>query len=61
LEDVGIDVVKGIDIDPACEYPYTKNNNAAFVHKSVEKIKGDELSEDLVEASYTLLAGCRIS
>jgi DNA (cytosine-5)-methyltransferase 1 len=58
LEGVGINVVKGIDIDPACEYPYTTNNAAAFVKKSVEKIKGSEFAEDLAGADYTLLAGC---
>lgn len=58
LEAVGIEVVQGVDIDPACEYPYTKNNNAAFVLKSVEKVTAADFSEDLVGASYTLLAGC---
>lgn len=58
LENVGIEVVKGIDIDPACEYPYTKNNNAAFVLKSVEEVTAPEFSKDLAGAAYTLLAGC---
>jgi DNA (cytosine-5)-methyltransferase 1 len=58
LEDAGIDVVKGVDIDPACEYPYTKNNKATFVKKSVEKITAAEFSKDLAGAAYTLLAGC---
>lgn len=58
LEDAGINVVKGIDIDPACEFPYNKNNKATFVRKSVEKIKGHDFSGDLAGASYTLLAGC---
>jgi DNA (cytosine-5)-methyltransferase 1 len=29
LEAAGIDVVTGIDIDPACEYPFTANNHAS--------------------------------
>lgn len=58
LEDVGIEVVKGVDIDPACEYPYTKNNDADFVLKSVEKVTAADFSKDLADASYTLLAGC---
>lgn len=58
LEDVGITVVQGIDIDPACEYPYTRNNNASFVLKSVEKVTAAEFSKELAGASYTLLAGC---
>ena len=30
LEAAGIDVVTGVDIDPACEYPFTANNRAYF-------------------------------
>ena len=38
LEAAGINVVLGIDVDPACEYPYAANNNASFRLKSVEKL-----------------------
>ncbi|KAA1054432.1 DNA cytosine methyltransferase [Azospirillum argentinense] len=58
LETAGIDVVAGVDIDPACEYPYTANNRAVFYLKSVEDISGPELANDLAGASLTLLAGC---
>ena len=37
LAKAGIDVCLGVDIDPACEYPYTANNNAKFLLKSVEE------------------------
>jgi DNA (cytosine-5)-methyltransferase 1 len=30
----------GVDIDPACEYPYITNNDAKFLLKSVEIIHG---------------------
>jgi DNA (cytosine-5)-methyltransferase 1 len=40
LEAASIDVVIGVDIDPACEYPYTANNGASFLLKPVEKISG---------------------
>lgn len=58
LELAGIDVIKGVDIDPACKFPYTTNNNANFVQESIEKIKGDQFSEDIAGSSYVLLAGC---
>ena len=58
LEDSGIDVALGIDIDPACEYPYTANNNASFLLKSVEDISGADFSVVFDDAQFKLLAGC---
>jgi DNA (cytosine-5)-methyltransferase 1 len=54
----GIDVKLGVDVDPACEYPYTKNNDAKFLLKSVEKVSGEELSGVYDEGAVRLLAGC---
>lgn len=58
LEAAGIEVVTGVDIDPACEYPFTANNRASFLLKSVEKISGSDFRKSLKGASLTLLAGC---
>lgn len=58
LENVGISVGLGIDIDPACEYPYSKNNNAKFLLKSVEEVRGSDLLKVYNEKSIKLLAGC---
>lgn len=58
LEAAGIDVVTGVDIDPACEYPFTANNSAAFLKKSVEDITQADFTDALKGASLTLLAGC---
>lgn len=58
LEAAGIDVRLGIDIDPACEYPYTANNDASFLMKSVEEITAEDVSEAFDDASFKLLAGC---
>src|SRR5262249_12629209 len=46
------------DIDPACEYPYTANNKATFVQKSIEDVSTEDLSEAFDGAAYTVLAGC---
>lgn len=54
----GIDVRLGVDIDPACEYPYVSNNDADFLLKSVEHIDGLELLSHFPEDGFTLLAGC---
>jgi len=58
LEDTGINVKLGIDIDPACEYPYTANNNASFLLKSVEEVTAADFSHVFKDAPFKLLAGC---
>ena len=58
LEAAGINVVTGVDIDPACQYPFTANNRATFLLKSVEDIAGADFSDAFKGASFTLLAGC---
>jgi len=58
LEAAGIQVLLGVDIDPACEYPYTANNNAKFSLKSVEDVSTLDFTDALDGAAVTLLAGC---
>lgn len=45
-------------IDPACEYPFTANNRAELLLKSVEDIAGSDFADALSGASLTVLAGC---
>ena len=58
LEKSGIAVNLGIDIDPACEYPYSANNNARFLLKSVDDVEASELLGAYNGAQLKLLAGC---
>jgi len=58
LEVAGIDMRLGADIDPICEYPYTANNKASFLLKSVEDITSADLSGAFGDAPFRLLAGC---
>ncbi len=58
LKRAGIDVKLGIDIDPACRYPYEANNEAKFLLKSVEDVSATELSEHYEQNDFNLLAGC---
>ena len=58
LVQAGIDVKLGVDIDPACEYPYTANNQVAFLRKSVEDLQGWELELAFRKNSIQLIAGC---
>lgn len=58
LAKAGVDVRLGVDIDPACTYPYTANNNAKFLLKSVEELEGGELKHHYRKNGIKLLAGC---
>lgn len=58
LEKAGIDVRIGVDIDPACRFPYTANNDAKFLLKSVEDLSRSDLKAATAASGYKLLAGC---
>lgn len=55
----GINVTAGVDVDPACRYPFEENNQGAcFLKKDVSELKGEELEELFGESGTRLLAGC---
>ncbi|WP_038752295.1 DNA cytosine methyltransferase [Burkholderia pseudomallei] len=56
LED--LPVVAGIDLDPACRYPYEANNQAQFVERDISTVTAEELGALFGDAELTILAGC---
>ncbi len=58
LKKAGINVCLGVDIDPACRYPYEENNEADFLLKSVDDVNGEDLKQYFDVSNYSLLAGC---
>ena len=54
----GVDVRLGVDIDRACEYPYTANNNAKFICKSVADLEASDIISHYRKNGIKLLAGC---
>jgi DNA (cytosine-5)-methyltransferase 1 len=58
LINAGVKVRLGIDIDPACEYPYKENNKAAFLLKSVEDLAATDIKGYFRKNGIKLLAGC---
>lgn len=54
----GVPVVAGIDMDPACRFPYEANNKAKFVERDISKVTIDEMSGLFGDAELTILAGC---
>ncbi|BEH44004.1 DNA cytosine methyltransferase [Burkholderia pseudomallei] len=51
-------MVAGIDLDPACRYPYEANNRAKFVERDVSTVTTEELETLFGDAELTILAGC---
>lgn len=58
LVKAGIDVRLGVDLDPACEYPYIVNNSSKFLLANVAKIDADRIRNEFKGADVTVLAGC---
>lgn len=58
VENVGINVVMGIDSDETCKYAYEKNTNSIFVNKPIESVEVDEIRKCYDESDISLLMGC---
>ena len=58
LQQAGINVIAGIDVDPTCKYAYEKNNDAVFIQKDICDFTGDELSKLYPPEGIKLLVGC---
>lgn len=58
LERSGVRVVAGVDVDPACAYPYSMNNGALFVERDIESLESGELRSWFGDAHNSLIAGC---
>lgn len=54
----GVPVVAGIDMDPACRFPYEANNSAKFIERDVSKVSAAELTQLFGNADWKILAGC---
>jgi len=58
LEQAGIDVVAGADIDADCEVPYKSNNDSQFYERDLEKVA--EESPEWVKSLYDGSADIRL-
>ncbi|MGY1805025.1 DNA cytosine methyltransferase [Blastococcus sp. SYSU D00922] len=59
LKQAGVDVAAGVDLDPACAYPYERNIKARFLLRDVGELTGEDLNDLWSESRpYRLLAGC---
>lgn len=59
LRSAGVPVVAGVDIDPACRFPYEANNaGAVFWESDISQLSGDEVRDWFGDADRRVLAGC---
>ena len=59
LQQAGINVVAGLDIDETCKYSFEENNSdATFISKDIGKFTSAELSKLYPKDSIKLLVGC---
>ena len=54
----GVRVVAGIDLDPACRFPYEQNNQARFLERDINEVTATELTALFGDSEMTILAGC---
>ncbi|MBL8298223.1 MAG: DNA cytosine methyltransferase [Rhodanobacteraceae bacterium] len=58
LTKAGIRVAAGVDLDPACDYPYRTNNPGKFLRRDVVALEASELKRFFRRGELRLLAGC---
>ena len=54
----GVPVVAGIDLDPACRYPFEANNKARFIHGDVVEFSSRDLVAVYPPNVARVLVGC---
>lgn len=58
IQQAGIKVVAGIDLDETCQYPYEHNNKTIFIHKNISDVSGREIKKLLRGYDVKVLVGC---
>ncbi len=58
LQQAGVSVAAGVDIDPACQFPFESNVEAPFLEKDIRDLTADHLRPLWQHGDFRLLAGC---
>src|SRR6516225_6176500 len=58
LRDSGIPISAGIDLDPACRFPFEKNVCGKFIEHDVADLSGNEIAALFGDAKFRVLCGC---
>lgn len=54
----GIKVRAGIDLDPACKYPFEQNNDSVFLEEDISDVTAELIEPYFSTGEIRLLAGC---
>lgn len=54
----GLRVNAGLDLDPACCYPFSSNNDSTFIEQDVSEVEVSEVIEIFTPETIWVLAGC---
>lgn len=58
LQQAGLNVVGGFDLDETCQYTYEHNNHTPFHQKNIRDMTGDEILECYDSDATKILVGC---
>lgn len=58
LQQAGLNVVAGVDIEKSCEFAYEHNNNAVFLNEDVSTLPSDEVRAFFPPNTVSILVGC---
>lgn len=58
MQQSGLNVIAGIDIENSCRYAYEKNNSSIFINKDIKEVTSNDLNELFGNAKIKVLAGC---
>lgn len=58
LKQSGLEIAGGIDLDPACRYPFETNIGAQFVEEDIREVSAAALACLFGKAPIKVLAGC---
>lgn len=58
LQQAGLVVAAGYDIDKSCRYAYEKNNRAVFYQKDITEVTGKEIEAHWANSPLRVLVGC---
>ncbi|MFL2095245.1 DNA cytosine methyltransferase [Marinilactibacillus psychrotolerans] len=59
IQQSGIDVIAGYDVDESCRFAYESNNHSKFIHKDIKEVTGKELNSLYSDnVDIKILMGC---
>lgn len=58
LRSQGLQILAGFDLDETCQYAYTANNGAPFIHKNICDVTREDILPLYHKNSIKVLAGC---